>query len=402
MTNSNLLSPRKCPVCLACKAKTLFRQVFSSFSEGGLMDGYNLSLCTHCGAGYADDIPPQSVFDRHYAEMSKYERSQGGGELSAVDTERYRQTADMIAPHLSLHDAVVDVGCATGGLLADFKRRGFTNLLGIDPSSACTAIGERLYGITIRNMTIGRLTEVTERFDAAILTGVFEHLCDVDASLNLVVRLLKPYGRLYIEVPDATRYDRHFSAPFQFFSMEHVNYFSPSSLSNLMARHGFSVVFTKRLIRHLSPQAIEPTIGGLFRLDSTNCSPASLGRDDETEPALGRYIQQSRVLEGKINSKIATLADAAKSLAVWGTGTHTLRLLETSRLPQARIVAFIDSNVHYQGKTLAGIPVVAPSAFTDANAEILISSQTAEQEIFQTITQTLRWPNVVHRLYAGQ
>ena len=75
-----------------------------------------------------------------------------------------------------------------------------------------------------------------------------------------------------------------------------------------------------------------------------------------------RYIQQSRALEAKIQAKIAALVDAAKPLAVWGTGTHTLRLLETSRLPQARIVAFIDSNVHYQGKTLAGVPIISTAA----------------------------------------
>ncbi len=400
MNNVNLLSPRKCPVCLSREPKSLFRQVFSLLSEGGLMAGYNLSVCMHCGGGYADEIPSQSTFDCHYAEMSKYERPRSGGALSVIDAERYRQTAEMIAPHLSLDDAIVDIGCATGGLLADFNRRGFMNLLGIDPSSACTAIGNQLYGIRIMNMSIGQLTEVSNRFDVVILTGVLEHLCDLDASLDIVARLLKSCGQLYIEVPDATRYDHHFSAPFQFFSMEHINYFSPRSLNNLMERHGFSVVFTERLIRNLSSQAVEPTIGALFRLDSANGSIAPLVRDEETEPALERYIQQSLELETKIQAKIAALVDAAKPLAVWGTGTHTLRLLETSRLPQAKIVAFIDSNVHYQGKALAGVPIISPSEFKDRNAEILISSQTAEKEIFEMITNDFHWDNVIHRLYA--
>jgi len=169
-----------------------------------------------------------------------------------------------------------------------------------------------------------------------------------------------------------------------------------------MERHGFSVVFTERLIRNLSSQAVEPTIGALFRLDSVNGSTATLSRDEETEPALERYIQQSRELETKIQAKIAALADASKPLAVWGTGTHTLRLLENSRLSQARIVSFIDSNIHYQGKTLAGVPIVAPAAFTDTNADILISSQTAEQEIFQMITKQLHWPNSIVCLYENE
>lgn len=167
-----------------------------------------------------------------------------------------------------------------------------------------------------------------------------------------------------------------------------------------MARHGFTDVFIMRSSRLLSPQAVEPVIGALFRWDSANGSIDPLVRDEETESALERYIQQSRELETKIQAKIAALVDAARPLAVWGTGTHTLRLLETSRLPQAKIVAFIDSNVHYQGKTLAGVPIISPSDFKHRNAEILISSQTAEKEIFEMITNDFHWDNVIHRLYA--
>jgi len=377
----------------------LFRQSFGSFSQGNLLAGFDLVICADCGAGYSDKVPGQEVFDRYYAEMSKYEYSDRAGIQTDTDLSRFREVTDIVAPHLRRDHRLLDIGCATGGLLAEFKRRGFVNLLGVDPSPSCAKLTERLYGIPAKALSISTLDQLDEPADVAILTGVLEHIRDVDSSIGSVKSCLRDGGFIYFEVPDATRYDRHFSAPFQLFSMEHVNYFSPVSLGNLMARHGFSVVFTKRLIRHLSPQAIEPAIGGLFRLDSSTMNRASLVRDEETEPALERYIGQSRVLEEKIRSRIDALADAAMPLAVWGTGTHTLRLLETSRLSHARIVCFIDSNIHYQGKTLAGVPVVAPSAFTDTVAEILISSQTAESEIYQTITQELHWQNVIHLLY---
>jgi len=45
---------------------------------------------------------------------------------------------------------------------------------------------------------------------------------------------------------------------------------------------------------------------------------------------------------------------------------------------------------------------VAPAAFTDTNADILISSQTAEQEIFQMITKQLHWPNSIVCLYENE
>jgi SAM-dependent methyltransferase len=364
------------------------------------MDGFALSVCSRCGAGYADGIPPQSVFDRYYGEMSKYERSQAGGELSDVDADRYRQTADLIAPQLRSGDAIVDVGCATGALLAELKRRGFSNVLGIDPSPACADIGRRLYGIPIRNMPGSRLSEVPERFDLAILTGVLEHLRDVDGSLDRVLGLLKPGGKIYIEIPDATRYSEWFSAPYQFFSMEHVNYFSPRSLTNLMLRLGLRAEFVERVPRWLGPAAGEPAIAGLFRCDP-GIRESRLDFDTETEPALKSYIRISQELEARVHRIIDNLARARTPLVVWGAGTHTLRLMETSALPEANLLAFIDSNSRYHGRMLRGIPIVAPAEWSDSSATILISSHVAEREIRDQIIDTLKWPNPIICLYDG-
>src|SRR5580658_537652 len=144
------LSGRSCPVCLARNARFLFRQVFSAFSEGGLLTGYDLVVCANCGAAYADGIPAREIFDTYYARMSKYEQSQRSGELSQTDRERFAQIADMLVPHLRPEFRIVDVGCATGGLLAELQRRGFNHLLGLDPSPGCAAVARRLYGIEVQ------------------------------------------------------------------------------------------------------------------------------------------------------------------------------------------------------------------------------------------------------------
>lgn len=399
---SEMTNPvRTCPVCDSSGKELLFRQQFGTLSQGGLLGGYDLAVCVDCGAGYADDIPAQDVFDRYYTEMSKYEYTDSAGRQSETDLQRFREVADLVASHLRTGDHLLDIGCTTGGLLAEFRHRGFSRLMGIDPSPSCARITGQLHGIPARSLRLCALDQLGEQFDTIFLIGVLEHLRDVDSSLHKVKTCLRPGGFIYLEVPDATRYDQHFSAPFQFFSMEHVNYLSPASLRTLLERHGFSCVFTERVTRHLSPKSIEPTIGGLFRWDATSSSMAAKMRDDETGPALERYIQQSRDRERGILERINALADAGRPLAVWGTGTHTLRLMATSRLLNARIVAFIDSNCHYHGKTLAGIPIVAPSTFSDVSADVLISSQTAEEEIYQLITRKLGWPNTVHRLYGG-
>ena len=53
-----LVPQRLCPVCLARKARVLFHQVFSAFSEGGLLAGYDLVVCANAGLPTPTKFPP--------------------------------------------------------------------------------------------------------------------------------------------------------------------------------------------------------------------------------------------------------------------------------------------------------------------------------------------------------
>ena len=361
------------------------------------MTGYDLVVCALCGAAYADNIPPQPVFDAYYAAMSKYEPGSRGGSVDPI----FQHAADLIVPFISPGESVTDVGCATGAFLAAFKQRGFTKIIGFDPSPACCSAARRLYEVEVRPATISQLDQVSDRFDLVMSTGVLEHLCDVETSLHALTGLLRPNGRMFIAVPDASHYHRWFSAPYQYFSMEHVNFFSPRSLSNLMGRHGFATKFIERVPRHLGPNAVEPILMGLFERQGPDATPGTVAHDDETEAALSIYIADSRKTDSRLESIIAEMVRLRTPIFVWGAGTHTLRLLETSSLGNARIVGFIDSNKNYQGKQLRGIPILAPDAIRSRTETILISSHVAEQDIKSYIQNDLKWTNPVVCLYEG-
>jgi SAM-dependent methyltransferase len=399
MSSHISIVPRKCPVCLGENNKLVFRQEFSSYSEGTLMNGYDLVVCTKCGAGFSDNIPEQIAFDRYYADMSKYERNDKGGELAYGNIKFFSEITDCIEPYVKKSESIVDIGCATGGLLAELKKRGYEDLMGMDPSAVCAAIAKRLFNIHVKTLTISSLGEVDDRFDMIMLTGVLEHLHDVEKSLKSLINLLKPEGRIFFVVPDASRYHKYFSAPFQFFSMEHVNYFSPHSLSNLLQRHGLQTIFINRTVGYLGPNSVEPVLMGLFQKKSLDKIPLELTCDQETEPALEEYIKISRILESRIDTVIQEIVESQSPLLIWGTGTHTLRLLKKGNLSKANIVAFIDSNPNYQGKKLNGIPIISPNSCKDDTVRILISSQVAESDIKNYILNNLQLKNPIICLY---
>jgi len=389
---------RNCPVCKNHNNQFLFKQEFANYSDGGLMDEYDVVICSSCGAGYASGIPSQFEFDRYYETMSKYEHGYRSGEVSDVDKARFSQVVDLVERYLKKDDRIVDIGCATGALLAEFQKRGFNNIKGYDPSKECSEAALRLYGIKVAISSISSLSEVSESADLVIMTGVLEHLADVDQSILIIKKLLAKKGMIYFEVPDATRYDEWFSAPFQFFSMEHVNFFSPLSLSNLLYRHGYEVVFSQRVTRYLSSNSVEPAIAGLYRYE---CDHRELTKDDESKYRLEKYITKSYLLDQKIKSIISVLVENQVPLVIWGAGTHTLRLMRTSELSKANIVGILDSNSRYHDKKLMGFPITSPNNYNNSEVTILISSQVAENEIKQYIIEKLRWKNNIICFYEG-
>src|ERR1017187_1449382 len=96
---------RPCPVCRSERSKLLFRQSFAQLSVASLMDDYNVVICEQCGAGFADDIPAQSVFDEYYRDLSKYEDAAPSGYAPPPVDQRFRDIAGVIEPFVTAPDS---------------------------------------------------------------------------------------------------------------------------------------------------------------------------------------------------------------------------------------------------------------------------------------------------------
>lgn len=393
---------RICGVCGNTTSKLLFRQTFSEMSSGSLLQGYDVVVCAECGFGFADHIPDQADFDAHYRDMSKYEYQDQGGQETEYDLARFRAIADTIGAFLpGYHARLLDVGCATGRLLSLFKEHGYGNVVGLDPSSVCAQAAGKLYGIRVLTGAISEIAEVLaaeQPFDCIILSGVLEHIRDIEQALRQIRGLLVKDGLVFIEVPDATDFSRWPDAPFQEFSTEHINFFSTTSLTNLMRRYGFVQVICEQLPRDQTLGTVMPVVTAIYRKEA-DLSPVAPVQDVATELGLGDYIRKSQEVEDRLQHTIDLLVKSAKPIIVWGVGTHTLHLLATSRLSQANVGAFVDSNPRYQGKQLDNLPILAPNDLRNRTEAILISSRVFQPVIEQQIRQELQLTNEIITLY---
>ena len=392
------MEKRICPICSSTESEILFHQRFSDFSDITLLESYDVVACDNCGFCYADKIPPQKVFDVYYRELSKYESNSDELHESRYDRNRFSVIVNYLKPFLDdpgLH--IAEVGCATGFLLSMIKKAGYSNLTGIDPSPGCTAAAKKHYGIDVLTNTISNIELADNSVDILLLVGVLEHIRDLDDSLQKLWRIIKPGGKFFIAVPDGSQYFKGQDAPFQEFSVEHINYFGPGSLENLMKKNKFSKVDVTQDMIEVNHKTFTPAILSLFKKEMT--ADTFFIPDTDSKKNLQSYIELSKKREKQINEIIEKVSSENGSIIVWGTGAQTLRLLASGSLKDASIAAFVDSNPKYQGKLLNGIPVLSPDFLTANTEPILISTRAYQNEIEKQIKNILKLNNKVIKLY---
>lgn len=396
--NENM-SQRFCPICKNYSPHLYHHQQFSEQFDASLLSGYDVVSCTQCGFIYADGIPSQFQIDQYYSRHSKYENQQRLGQGSVYDSERFQAISKIILEHLpSKNLPILDIGCATGELLSILKNSGCTQVYGIDQSPTFANTALELYGVKVFTGSISDLQNMKASYSFICLIGVLEHINDLDSALLHISRKLSKDSLLLIEVPDVTRFAECIDAPFQQFSTEHINFFTSTSLDMLMNNYGFQTIFSGQFLRRQNRSSLMPVVTAIYKHHESE-SLSLTGIDNSGTPALREYILASQSLDVQIKTRINDLISRQAPIIIWGTGTHTLRLLAESLLAEAKITAFVDSNPRYQGLELMGIKILSPQSITNIPDTILISSQIYQEEIERTIRQDLKMNNPIVKLY---
>jgi 2-polyprenyl-3-methyl-5-hydroxy-6-metoxy-1,4-benzoquinol methylase len=171
------------------------------------------------------------------------------GEEPARDRyETLSRLLDKYASHIFQNEQkqVLDIGCATGHLLAYFHVHGWrTRGLEISPETA--AYAQEKLGIDV---IVGDLPEVglpAEAFDLITMYHLIEHLIDPRAYLSECRRILKPRGALFIETPNFDGLGARIQGPkwSHITPPEHLVYFDPWSLLNLVQGVRLKVVYVR-------------------------------------------------------------------------------------------------------------------------------------------------------------
>lgn len=236
-----------CPVCHNHQLDTVF--VVEDFSITN--EKFQLLECRNCAVRLTDNIPDESSIGRYYQSSAYVSHSNSKKGLInrlyhfarrfTLESKRsfvQKATGRGVGMHL-------DVGSGTGSFVHVMEKAGWSST-GLEPDEAARETAAKLYKADV--FPADHLFSLPDgTYNAITMWHVLEHVHRLDDYITQLKKLLAPGGKLIIAVPnytsaDAEHYGRYWAA---YDVPRHLYHFSPTSMRQLMERHGMRVVKTK-------------------------------------------------------------------------------------------------------------------------------------------------------------
>lgn len=382
----------RCRSCSASDCTHLHRQYFVLPGIDGKLS-YDIQSCNRCGFVFADNIPGTEALEAHYQEAEHHLHPDIPAGLSTI----HRDFFEFIRQHADLpkDDNILDIGSGMGHFLSLFKAAGHGNILGLEPSRSARQQAAERYGIEIISESLVSF-EPRHPFELITMCGVFEHIPDIPAALAQINKIGKRDTLLFLAVPDAASFGTTTSSePFLEFALEHINFFTPASLQNLLERHGYATLAIESRTNSFYKNSY---IYALFRASSSS-SPAR-AYDASGKTSILSYIQRSNGNLAKIRTLLDDLAELQIPTIIWGAGALATRLCATTPVDHLRLLGFVDKNQQLQGKSILGACIHPPEWLheQDPSGTVVIFSATYGAEIARCLKERFAWRGNILRI----
>lgn len=402
----NILKKRICSVCKSDDFREVFDQPTRSIiGIGDIEYHHKINLCNNCGFVFASPVLSDELILRFYEKMSNYEHPYSNGLRPIAEIKQIERYVNSITSKYvsKLKGRVLDIGCSTAYGLYLFKNKGW-DVLGLDPSDKCIELSKKHYDISVIKGTFDlSLFENEKPFNIIILCHVLEHLVYPDIVIEQLHKLINEDGVVYIEVPNLMKP----YAPKCYFGFEHVNFFTPTSLVNLISVNGFEVVELHEYDNGPEISPFYPVIGLIIKKNN-DISPSAINNiksdKDVVINVINEFAGNSKNLINGLKGVINKIIDIHNGrLALWGAGIHTSQILSETALGGASVHCIFDNDAKKNGSELMGIPIIKfPSNIDDLKKNIdaiLISSEASEDAIYNQISYLEESGIKVYRLY---
>lgn len=201
--------------------------------------GGTLFVCLECGTAQSV-LNDQWFKDAReiYSTYSAYHQS-GGTEQPVADrlSGELKERSEVLLARLMTVPGtpplgkVLDVGCATGGTLRAFAKRGGWTLFGLELDERSLPLLQTIEGF--QTLYTCEPADVPGQFSLVTMVHSLEHFPEPLRTLRELRLKIEVEGRLFIEVPNAE------ANPFDYVIADHTVHFTSATLTALLHASGF-------------------------------------------------------------------------------------------------------------------------------------------------------------------
>jgi 2-polyprenyl-3-methyl-5-hydroxy-6-metoxy-1,4-benzoquinol methylase len=352
-----------CPICDKKIFEEAYGKVHHVWSGGHRTWDARQVVCKNCGLIHTNPRPSEDILTAFYSAYMRY------GNVSPYFREKQiKFLADNFSPK---NKTLLDIGAFNGQFIGLAKDKGF-KVKGIEPSAEESAKARsNNLDVSEGYFNLSYVENNPEKYDVITILHVLEHIERPLEFLELALRASKKGGYIYIEVPDTTQAFAENIA--DFFSIQHLNHFTPGSLRNLASQAGVEIVKIEQ----------ESDIW-IQRVLIKNTAPSKhvgiLNEFSENVDLMKFYVERRERFLINLKNKIEVT-----QASLYGAGEHTSQLISSGVLDGFKILAITDSNPKKWGLKFEGFTILPP---TDLPGDaILISSYDYQEEIAKMLEQ---------------
>lgn len=218
--------------------------------------------CRHCGYVYANPRWDEAELLQMYGAVED--------ETYVTERDGRRLTFKKHLHHFERFTgaghgrALLDVG-AYIGVFVEIAREAGWDACGIEPSVWGVEVAQA-QGVPVYAGTQDVLLAGAKRFDALTMWDVIEHVPDPAAELTKSYQLLKPGGYIAVHTMNVeSLMARLLGSRWPWFMAMHIHYFSQRTLTEMMRKAGFEIVWQGVRGRYLRLNYLASRLGGIHK-----------------------------------------------------------------------------------------------------------------------------------------
>ena len=148
--------------------------------------------------------------------------------------------AELVSKIITKRSRILEIGSGHGFFLDIMKKNGY-DIAGFEISKEKRKYSKKVTKVPVLDININEKIPTVKPFDIVVLFHTLEHITDPVILLKNIKKLLKPKGKVLVEVPNCDDFHLGLNKFYKEFYWEraHIHYFNSKSLKTVINLGGF-------------------------------------------------------------------------------------------------------------------------------------------------------------------